>query len=65
MVLDRVHPVETTHHVKVEHDATPNFKETAQVLERIAQLAAKFSVRLPSPTIIDGEVVKTNSQALQ
>jgi phage terminase small subunit len=65
MVLDRVHPVETTHHVKVEHDATPNFKETAQVLERIAQLAAKFSVRLPAVPIIDGEVVKTKSQALQ
>jgi hypothetical protein len=65
MVLDRVHPVETTHHVKVEHDATPNFKETAQVLERIAELAAKFSVRLPSPNIIEGEIVETKSQALQ
>jgi hypothetical protein len=65
MVLDRVHPVETTHHVKVEHDATPNFKETAQVLERIAQLAAKFSVRLPAAPIIDGEIVETKSRALQ
>jgi phage terminase small subunit len=65
MVLDRVHPVETTHHVKVELDATPSFKETAQVLARIAELAAKFSVRLPSPTIIEGEAVETKSRALQ
>jgi hypothetical protein len=65
MVLDRIHPVETTHHVKVEHDATPNFKETAQVLERIAELAAKFCVRLPSASIIDGEVVDRKSRALQ
>jgi phage terminase small subunit len=65
MVLDRVHPAQTQHTVKVEHSATPDFKETAQVLARITELAAKFSVRLPSPSIIDGEVVETNSQALQ
>jgi hypothetical protein len=50
MVLDRVHPAETVHNVRVEHDATPAFKDTAQVLARIAELAAKFSVKLP-PTI--------------
>jgi hypothetical protein len=65
MVLDRVHPVETTDLVKVEHNATPNFKETAEVLARIAELAAKFAVRLPVPPIIDGEVVETKSQAPQ
>jgi glyoxylase-like metal-dependent hydrolase (beta-lactamase superfamily II) len=42
MVLDRVHPAETQHTVKVQHDATPNFKETAEVMERIAALAAKI-----------------------
>src|SRR5260370_3928789 len=42
MVLDRVHPAETQLTVKVEHSATPEFKETAQVLARIAELAAKF-----------------------
>jgi phage terminase small subunit len=65
MVLDRVHPVETTHHVKVQHDATPGFKETAEVLARIAELAAKFSVRLKLPAVIDGEVVEANTRALQ
>src|SRR5258708_1293841 len=65
MVLDRVHPAETQHTVKVEHSATPDFKETAQVLARIAELAAKFSVRLPAPRVIDGEVVETKLQALQ
>jgi hypothetical protein len=65
MVLDRIHPVEMVHNVKHEHkhDVTPNFKETAQVLERIAELAAKFSVKLPAPPIIDGEVIETKSQA--
>ena len=65
MVLDRVHPAETQHTVKVEHSATPDFKETAQVLARIAELAAKFSVRLPAPRVIDGEVVETKTRALQ
>ena len=54
MVLDRVHPAETQHTVKVEHSASPDFKETAQVLARIAELAAKFSVSLPPPIVIDG-----------
>jgi hypothetical protein len=59
MVLDRVHPLETTHHVKVEHDATPSFKETAQVLERISELAAKYSVSLPPPPVtIDGHAIE-------
>jgi hypothetical protein len=35
------------------------------VLARIAELAAKFSVRLPPPRIIDGEVVETKTRALQ
>jgi hypothetical protein len=65
MVLDRVHPLETQHTVKVEHSATPDFKETAQILAKIAELAAKFSVRLPSPPIIDGEIVETKTRALQ
>ncbi len=51
MVLDRVHPAETQHTVKVQLDATPDFKETAQVMARIAELAAKYSVSLPSPPI--------------
>jgi phage terminase small subunit len=64
MVLERVHPVETTHHVKVEHDASPSFKETAQVLERIAELAAKFSVRLPALTVIDAQPINKSERAV-
>jgi phage terminase small subunit len=63
MVLDRVHPVETTHLVKVEHDATPSFKETAQVMERIAELAAKFSVKLPAPALIDAQPISKSERA--
>jgi phage terminase small subunit len=67
MVLDRVHPAETVHNVRVDHqhDVTPNAKETARILERIAELSAKFSVRLPAPTVIDGETVETKTRALQ
>jgi hypothetical protein len=53
MVLDRVHPAETVSTVKVQHDATPDFKETAQVMKRIAELAAKYSV--PAPVVIDAK----------
>jgi hypothetical protein len=62
MVLDRVHPAEMVSTVKVQHDVTPDFRETAQVLERIAALAAKFGVRLPAPRVIDGEAVEIKSR---
>jgi alpha-beta hydrolase superfamily lysophospholipase len=71
MILDRTMPLETVHNVKVEHDVTPNAKETAQILERIAELSAKFSVRLPAPLsriagpVIDGEAVETSLQAAE
>jgi hypothetical protein len=71
MVLDRVHPAEMVHKVKHEHDVTPNAKETAQILHRIAELSAKFSVRIPAPMrqiggpVIDGEVVEVNLQAAE
>jgi hypothetical protein len=53
MVLDRTMPLETIHNVQVKHDVTADFKETAEVMERIAALAAKFSVNLPAPIVID------------
>ena len=40
MVLDRVHPAETTHTVKVEHTSKV-VVATAEILERIARLAAR------------------------
>jgi hypothetical protein len=61
MVLDRVHPAEQIHKVKHEHEIGPNAMETAQILQRIAVLSAKFSVKLPAPMrqiggpLIDGE----------
>src|ERR1700694_5576456 len=48
MILDRVHPAETV--IKVEHDATPALKATAEVLARIAELATRAGIdvsRLP------------------
>jgi phage terminase small subunit len=52
MVLDRVHPVESV--INVKHDATPAFRATADVLARIADLAARAGVDLSKlPPIID------------
>jgi hypothetical protein len=62
MVLDRVHPAETVSTLKVQHDATPAFKETAQVMKRIAELAAKFSVKLPAPPLIDAQPVSKSER---
>ncbi|UPJ69883.1 hypothetical protein [Bradyrhizobium sp. 187] len=61
MVLDRVHPAETVHNVKLNHDVTPAFKETAQVMARMAQLAAKYCgpmSTLPAPLLIENEETK-------
>jgi phage terminase small subunit len=44
MLLDRVHPAETTHKVTVEHQASSSMKATAEVFERIMQLAARAKV---------------------
>jgi hypothetical protein len=52
MILDRVHPAETV--VKMKHDATPAFKATAEVLARIADLAARAGIDLSKlPPMID------------
>ena len=58
MVLDRVHPAEMVSTVKVKHDVTEEFRDTAKVLKRIAELAEKFSVKLPPPLVIEGEIVR-------
>jgi len=58
MVLDRVHPIETTHTVKVEH-RVPVVVATAEVMERIARLAKRAGLdplRLAPP--IDAEFVE-------
>ncbi|OAF11775.1 hypothetical protein AYJ54_07905 [Bradyrhizobium centrolobii] len=49
MVLDRLHPIETTHKVTVEHEASSSMKATAEVMERILALAARAGV----PAMID------------
>jgi hypothetical protein len=62
MVLDRVHPVETTHTVKVEH-RVPVMAATEEVLARIAKLAARAgldSLRLAPP--IDAEFVEVTDE---
>lgn len=54
MVLDRVYPAESVHHVKVEHDATPALRATAEVMQRISDLAAKAGINLKElPPLID------------
>jgi phage terminase small subunit len=51
IVMDRVAPAEST--LTVKHDATPAFQNTAEVMRRIAELAAKFNIALPAPKVID------------
>jgi hypothetical protein len=58
MVLDRVMPAENVLSVKHEHDLTPAFQETAQVMARIAELAAKYCAPMPSlpvPIVIEND----------
>jgi hypothetical protein len=59
MVLERVHPAEQVHNVKHNHDVTPAFQNTAaQVLARMAELAAKYCApmtSLPAPVVIEND----------
>ena len=52
MVLDRTMPVETI--VKMQHDATPALRATAEVLERIAAIALRVGIDVSRmPPMID------------
>jgi phage terminase small subunit len=55
LVIDRVSPVESHQVVRVEHDATPSFRESAQIMARIAELSARYAV--DGPKVVEGEVV--------
>jgi hypothetical protein len=60
MVLDRIHPVETI--VKMQHDATPALKATAEVLKRIAEVARLAGLD-PSRLIDATPISKSESAA--
>lgn len=57
ILMDRISPANSTHTVTVQHDITPTAAQTAETLRRIAELSAKFSVALPKPKVIEGEIV--------
>jgi phage terminase small subunit len=57
MVLDRVHPAETVHNVKVEHEVSSSMRATAEVFAKIMELAARAGV----PPMIDVTPVKVAS----
>lgn len=62
MVLDRVHPAETTHTVKVEH-RVPLMVATAEIMARIAKLATRAGLdplRLAPP--VDAEFVEITDE---
>jgi phage terminase small subunit len=62
-VVDRLYPVEQS--IRVTHDATPAMKTTAEVLERIAELAARAGIdtaRLP-PLINAKPIAKSDRAA--
>jgi nucleotide-binding universal stress UspA family protein len=61
MVLSRVHPAENIHRMQVLHDATPALQATAEVLARIAQLAAKAGIDVNDmPPLIDAKPVRSS-----
>jgi hypothetical protein len=60
MVLDRTMPVEQLHTVKHEHDVTPNAMNTAQILQRIAELCSKFNIAAP-PAEFAGSIIEGNA----
>lgn len=58
MILDRTMPAETVHNVKMNHDVTPAFQDTVQVMARIAELAAKYCApmaTLRAPVVIEND----------
>jgi hypothetical protein len=62
MVLDRTHAVESV--INVKHDATPALRATAEVLARIADLAARAGVDLSKlPPMIDVTPVSKSERA--
>jgi hypothetical protein len=64
MVLDRVHPVETQHTVKVQHDASPQLVATAAVLKRIADLATRAGLDVDKmPPLLDVKAVSRSEPA--
>jgi hypothetical protein len=64
MVLDRVHPAETISTLNVRHDATPALKATADVLLRIAELAARAGIDVSKmPALIDATPVSKSDKA--
>lgn len=59
MVLDRVHPAETTHIVKVEHQASPSLVATAEVMEKMMALARSVGIDPATmPKMIDARAVE-------
>jgi hypothetical protein len=72
LFIDRAHPVQTMHTVKVEHSPERLMEATAEVLERIRQLAIRAGVdpdeqvELARPKTIEGTAteVKTDEQRL-
>jgi phage terminase small subunit len=61
-VVDRLYPVEQS--IRVTHDATPAMKTTAEVLERIAELAARVGIDARKlPPLIDVKPVSKSDRA--
>jgi hypothetical protein len=58
LTMERVAPQQSTHTIAVRHDATPAFQNTAQVMARMAELAAKYCgpmAVLPAPIVIEND----------
>jgi hypothetical protein len=58
MVRERVSPVQTQATIEVKGEIKLSAAETAAVMQRIEELAAKFSIGLPEPKTIEGRVIE-------
>jgi hypothetical protein len=64
ILMERVAPVESTHNVRVTHDATPELRATAAVLARINELALRAGINpAKMPPLIDVTPVGKSEKA--
>lgn len=64
IIMDRVAPAQSTHTVKVEHDASPQLVATAAVMKRITDLATQAGLDVGKmPPLLDAKPIAKSERA--
>ncbi|MCJ9701730.1 hypothetical protein [Bradyrhizobium sp. SHOUNA76] len=64
ILMDRVAPAQSTHTVKVEHDASPQLVATAAVMRRITELATQAGLDVERmPQLLDAKPIAKSERA--